>query len=378
MSKTSAALVIGLCSHGLSVVRALHKAGVTVFVIEKNQNAPGVWSNSIEKVFPVLDFSQKELLNELPKIRKQLSSWEHIVLFATNDNHVKFISENSVEVTQYFKVSWLEQSEDIRKLLDKTNLEQFCINVGLNYPKTRYIQSIESAENNFNTLKFPIILKPAKPLSSFKTLIAYDELQAQKIVNNHNQDLPLLVQEYISGGDTELYFCALTLQHGKIVQSMVGQKLASYPPARGQTTIAQTTESSEAIALTARFFSQFSLSGPVSLEFKKAPDGSLWVIEPTVGRTDFWSELCIQAGFNQPYQEFLITLDQPMVKPKEIRDTVWFDCQRDPLNYLKACWATKSLLPFKRKLAFTYFNSKDLGPFIKAMYLLTKRVVFKK
>jgi hypothetical protein len=154
------------------------------------------------------------------------------------------------------------------------------------------------------------------------------------------------------------------------VQEIVGRKIASYPPARGQTTVAETVDAPEVLALTRRFFAGLNLSGPVSLELKRAPDGSFWVIEPTVGRTDFWLELCVAAGFNQVYQEFQLALGQP-AQPTALRGPVcWFDGERDILAYWKAVLAHGSLRPFGGKRpVFTFWRAGDQGPFLRACQL---------
>jgi predicted ATP-grasp superfamily ATP-dependent carboligase len=378
MAQKHAALVIGVCSHGLSVIRALHAQGVTVFAVEKSTDIPGVKTNTIARLFKVNAFSAEELLLSLPEIRKSLSEWEDIVLFATNDNHVKFICDYYLQLAPYFKVSWASQREAVQQLIDKRNLEQFSKAVGLNYPKSAILTDQTKQNGALNNFRYPVILKPAKPLSSFKTQIANSPSAISYLIEKFAADLPFVAQEYIAGNDKALYFCALVVRDGEIIQSMVGQKISSYPPARGQTTIAQTVENKEVEMLTARFFSQFKLSGPVSLEMKKAPDNTYWVIEPTVGRTDFWSELCIAAGFNQPYQEYLIALGQSLSPPQPLHAVVWFDCERAPLNYLKSCWSQKKLKPNSKALAFTYFSIKDIKPFIFACIAITKRVLFKR
>ncbi|MDX1538472.1 hypothetical protein [Arsukibacterium sp.] len=377
MGEKQAALVIGVCSHGLSVIRSLHANGVTVFAIEKSTDIPGVKTNTISQLFQVKDFSAEELLISLPQIRKSLSQWNEIVLFATNDNHVKFICDFFPQLTTYFKISWAEQREMVGQLIDKRNLEHFSKAAGLNYPKSAIINQSSQKDTVLSDFRYPVIIKPAKPLSSFKTQIARSHEEVNKLTEKFAADLPFVAQEYIEGGDQTLYFCALTLEAGALVQSMVGQKISSFPPARGQTTIAQTSENHEVTDFTLRFFAQFKLSGPVSLEMKKAPDNTYWVIEPTVGRTDFWSELCIKAGFHQPYQEFLIALGQK-ASTQSLTGAVWFDCERAPLNYFKACRAKKTFKPFGKPPAFTYFRLGDLKPFFAACLLLLKRLILKR
>lgn len=377
MVSRQAALVIGACSHGLSVIRALHSKGVKVFVVEKNTDIAGVKSSAISKLFLVKNFSSEELLLELPRIRESLSTWDDVVLFATNDNHVKFICDYYDSLIPHFKISWVQQKDIIKQLIDKRNLEEYSTNVGLNYPKSATLENIEQLSHALDLYRFPVIVKPAKPLSSFKTQIANHVDDVRSLIVKFESDLPFIVQEYIEGDDQSLFFCALMLQNGEIKQSLTGQKLASFPPARGQTTIAQTVINEDVEQLTANFFSQFTLSGPVSLEMKKAPDNTYWVIEPTVGRTDFWSELCIQAGFNQPYQEYLIALNQTLHKEKRLTSVIWFDGERDPVNYFKICWKQKTFKPFGKTPAFTYFSLTDIKPFILACVSLLKRIIFK-
>lgn len=377
MANKHAALVIGICSHGLSVIRALHSEGITVFAIEKNTDIPGVMTNAIAQLFKVKDFSAAELMSSLPEIRQSLSEWDEVVLFATNDNHVKFIAEHYPQLESYFKVSWARERATVLQLLDKRNLERFSNLAGLNYPKSCVLNQSKEHDMTLQTFRYPVIIKPAKPLSSFKTQIANNADEVQTLITKFEADLPFIAQEYIEGNDQALFFCALVVHNGAIIQSMVGQKISSFPPARGQTTIARTTESKQIEDLTAQFFNQFTLSGPVSLELKKAPDNTYWVIEPTVGRTDFWSELCIKAGFNQPYQEYLIALDKPVPPMRPYLPVIWFDCERAPLSYLKICWTQKTLWPYGRQNAFTYFSIKDVKPFFAACVVLVKRLLFK-
>lgn len=378
MPDKEAALVIGICSHGLSIIRALHAKGVTVFAIEKNLTTPGVKSKAISKLFLVKDYSDNELITTLINARKELRNWTKVVLFATNDNHVKFICSHYPTLEQYYRISWAQERSIIEKLLDKRNLEHFSQSAGLNYPKSITLTKPDEQPIELEKFRYPVILKPAKPLSSFKTQIAENALQVFSLSKQFCDDLPLVVQEFIEGDDTALFFCALTLHKGEVIQSLVGQKLDSFPPARGQTIVAHTAKNIDVEKLTKQFFQQFNLSGPVSLELKQAPDNTYWVIEPTVGRTDFWSELCIKAGFNQPYQEYLIALDKAVSPTINLKEIIWFDCSRAPLSYFKACWLTKSFSPTNKKAVFTYFDANDLYPFINASLALLKRVVLKR
>ena len=171
--------------------------------------------------------------------------------------------------------------------------------------------------------------------------------------------MPILAQEYIPGGDSSIYFGALILDRGRVVHGMAGQKIKSYPPARGQTTIAQTVDAPEVLRMTEQFFSGAGLSGPVSLELKRDPEGRYWVIEPTVGRTDFWVELCIGAGFNQPLMEWQLAAGLPVTPAGPAVHCVWYDTERDPTAWARLCWQEKTGRPRGARQLFPYLGHAD-------------------
>jgi predicted ATP-grasp superfamily ATP-dependent carboligase len=361
------ALVVGLCSHGLSVVRGLHDAGVEVYALEKDAWRPGVRSKAIRHTFLCSEADMEQLVPTLAALRARLPQDRRVVLFPTNDTHVRLMGEGVDLLRPHYLLSWADCVGHVLRLQRKNELEQAARSRGLNYPRSAPLGSVAEAEAAVAGFRYPVILKPARPLSSFKTALAQDLPELLSLLRQYQADLPILAQEYIAGGDQSLYFGALVLDRGKVVQEMVGRKIASFPPARGQTTVAETVDEPQVLALTRRFFDGLDMSGPVSLELKRAPDGSFWVIEPTVGRTDFWLELCVAAGFNQVYQEFQLALGQA-AQPTALRGPVtWFDAENDVLSYWRAVLARRSLRPFGGKRpVFTYWRAGDQRPFLQA------------
>uniref|UniRef100_A0A486XTG7 ATP-grasp enzyme-like n=1 Tax=Rheinheimera sp. BAL341 TaxID=1708203 RepID=A0A486XTG7_9GAMM len=377
MSNSSAALVIGLCSHGLAVTRALAKEGVTVFAVEQNDSLPGTSTNSVTQIFPVQSFTAEDLVPALLQIRQQLSKWDKVVLMPTNDNHVKIVGEALDKLLQDYLLSWSACATHILNLQKKDFLEPAARQQQVNYPKSIVFNDLSDVTELVSDMQFPMILKPVKPMSSFKTLVVPSPTELAAQLENYQHDLPIVGQEYIAGGDNTLYFSEMLLDNGEVVQNLTGRKVASHPPARGQATIAEIYPNESVAALAEQFVAPYNLSGPVAVEFKMAPDGSFWLIEPTVGRTEFLVELIISAGYNQPYQEFLIALGLSAPSYSELTPSIWFDCERAPLNYVKTCWEQKTLRPFGKKPAFTYFALSDIRPFLKATITLLKRVIFK-
>ena len=365
------ALVLGLDSHGLAVARALAEAGVVVYALEPNPATPGAVSNRVRRCFGLQDFSEPNLLAALRRVRKQLQEHPRVVLLAINDRQVTAVSHHLDELQSLYLISWAEQAPTILKLQRKDELEAFSIAQGLRYPKSALFVDTQPPAAGHG-LQFPVILKPVQPLSSFKTLIAQDDAQLLQHLDQHRGALPILAQEYVPGGDTSIYFGALMLDRGRVLHGMAGRKIMSHPPARGQTTIAETVDAPDVIELTEQFFRGTQLSGPVSLELKRDPQGRYWVIEPTVGRTDFWAELCIGAGFNQPLIEFELAAGLPPTPARAMTPCVWYDTERDPLAWLRLSWAEKTPKPRQAQQRFPYHGHGDLRPLLRALKRLAQ------
>jgi predicted ATP-grasp superfamily ATP-dependent carboligase len=361
-----AALVLGLDSHGLAAVRALSRAGVCSYALEKDASLPGVRSRHPRQVFYTPSYDAEHLLPALARVRQALAQHPRVALLAMNDRQVEVIAQHRDTVGALYGVVWTAQAHTVLRLQRKSELEAHCRAQGLNYPRTVLFNGAADA-TLAEDFRFPVIIKPVRPLSSFKTQMAADVNSLRRRLAQYGADMPILGQEYIAGGDEAIYFGALQLDQGRVLHAMAGRKLASHPPGRGQTTVAETVDAPEVLRLTERFFAGCGLSGPVSLEVKRAPDGSFWVIEPTVGRTDFWAGLCIHAGFNQPLMEYQQATGQFVSPAADLMPAVWYDSERDPVAYPRLAWQNRSLWPRQMGQCFCYLAGDDLTPFLHAV-----------
>ncbi len=374
MKNNNAALVIGLCSHGLSITRALASKGIDVFTVEKDMSLPGTKTNSCIEILQINDYENDTLLRFLNSNVEKFNTYQSIVLFPSNDKHVKFIAENIKNIDRIYKVSWSECSDTIYKLLEKKNIESVALEKELNYPKSKTFEETDIPLNENLSFYFPAIVKPNAPLSSFKTEIAQNLSELKEILEKYKNEAPLLIQEYIEGSDTSIHFCALAYKDGIELSHLCGRKIKSYPEARGQTTIAETIVDEEVYQVAVKFFEGSNITGPVSLEVKKDPTGKIWIIEPTIGRTDFWSELCILADFNLPYIEFCIATNQDVIINNVYKEIMWYDTEKSPKSYFEDIVKYKSLKPKGKHPVFSYFRLNDIKPFLYAIKRLIVRV----
>lgn len=359
------ALVIGLCSHGVAMTRALNRQGIEVHAFESDHKLPGIETNSATVHF-ISSIKSLDLFEELYKFRASIDLQIPIVLFPTNDVHVQLFSERMDFIRSHFLLSWQDCGEKIARLLSKENIEKRCEEVKLNYPLSSVVINDHNIEDVVANIDFPMIAKPVTPQSGFKAIKCESISDLNSLIKRYRDDLPILVQHWISGTDKDIYFAALYLDKGEVLASFVGQKLESFPLARGQTTVAVTCENNDVLTITEQFFEGLNLSGPVSLEVKKDKRGRYWIIEPTVGRTDFWVQLCVAAGCNLLALEYDHCIGAGKQLKNIVKPTIWFDSEKDISAFVRYFAYGMSIKNKPYIPTFSYLSYKDIKPFVVA------------
>ena len=131
----------------------------------------------------------------------------------------------------------------------------------------------------------------------------------------------LVVQEWIEGPDSDLYFC---LQYratdGATVCSFTGRKLSIWPPDVGVTASCTAAPEVRPILqpLTEAFFERVSFVGMGGIEFKRdGRTGEFLMIEPTVGRIDLQEEVATLHDANIPLAAYLHEIGSPGLRVRE-------------------------------------------------------------
>lgn len=354
------AVVVGLCAHGLAMARSLRRAGTRVVALESNPTLPGIRTRCADVVM-VKDLTGSRLIDALRDLAPRVSDNGKPVLLLTNDRMIRTVGEHVNALLPLYRLSWGETSEQLLPLLSKSTLERRCAEVGLLFPKSKVIDSEAALHDAASEIGFPIIIKPVRPLSSYKTLILQtaDELTAawQRVAS----DGEALVQRFITGKETDLYFAAMYLRDGTVLSRYEGHKLRSRP--LGHATIAIGAEDDNLHRLAQSFFAGLGLSGPVSLELKKDREGRYWVIEPTVGRTDFWMGVCSADGINLPQLEYEDQIGADPAVSRQRDKAIWINGERD---FAAPLWLLRHfpLLLLRRRMVGVYFAADDMRPYI--------------
>lgn len=366
------AVVVGLCVHGLALVRSLGHAGVPVHALEADRDLPGCRTR-LARIHYAGDINGPGLIDALLELRGQMPADEPPVLFLTNDNMVRTVGRHWDQLDGLYRLSWAACREQILALLDKASLEAHCQTFDLPYPRSRVLHEIGNEPAGDHTdISYPCIVKPTRPLSGFKVRLAWSQADLERLAAEHPKALPFLMQHWIEGDDRRNLFVAFYLDRGEILATYAGRKLAAKPQGLGQTTAAESFPHAAAQALTQRFFAPLKLSGPVSLEVKLDADDLPWIIEPTLGRTDYWLDCCVANGVDLPLLEYLHQCGKPFPAPTQTATHIWFDTERSPLSWLHLRMRNIAATP-AWKPRFAYWDRSDQAPFRHALLRLAQR-----
>jgi D-aspartate ligase len=304
-------VVMGAATCGLGLVRSLAKGGVPVTVIDTNAYEPAMHSRFARGVI-VRALTGRALVDELLALAPSLDG--PAVLFPTTDEQVQAVSEFRTDLMGTFRFT-LPDHQSLASLMSKTSFKAFAEKNGFPVPRSVTIEQTAHLDRLSN-LTFPCIIKPAIKNADYINLQfprAYKITtisQAESVCRRVLPVVPnLVVQEWIEGPDSEIYFC---LQYraadGRTVCSFTGRKLSIWPPDVG--VAAECTAAPEVRSilqrLTEAFFDAASHVGMGSMEFKRdARTGQFFMIEPTVGRADLQEEVATLHGVNIPLCAYL-------------------------------------------------------------------------
>jgi len=363
----SAALVVGLTIQGLAVARALARKGVQVYAVDRSDKGPAAKSRYLT-MFARQGVKPEELPDTLTALREHIP-YQRVVLFPCSDKTVRAIAANWDKLSKNYLLSWAECTDLTASLTYKSVVCSHAKKNGVAYPNARVIAAIDDCKDA-QEMQFPLIVKPNQPPASFKARKLTTVNQLYDLVKEFPDFLPFLVQECVEGEDDQLQFCTFFMDRGRPIADITGRKQRSCPKGLGRGTILELYEDDQVRQHALRFLEGLPLCGPIAVEFKRDAVGKLWLIEPTVGRTEYCVDLTIQGGLNLPYMEFCHTLNLACPEaftPYLSHNVIWYDTEIEPLCYLLACFRQRTLSPWGKKPCFPYWGHHDTRSFLAAV-----------
>ena len=299
------AIVLGGDVNGLGVARSLGKAGVPLLLLDTDLTRPSMRTRYGRKM-AVPALSGDALLDFLDGLSGIFATKP--VLFATQEASVATLSAAYARVRAHYALA-LPDHALVGALLDKKGFQARAEALGFAVPKSRFL-SRGGDEHVFDELRFPCVLKPTTKDEAYARQFAKAyriERQEDAIALWRKMQSVIdhaIIQEWIEGADSDVYFC---LQYrppsGGPATSFCGRKTLQWPPQVGGTAtcIPAPEEAAWLTDETNAFFGKVGFVGLCSMEYKRDRiTGTFYMIEPTVGRTDYQEEIATLNGVNIP------------------------------------------------------------------------------
>jgi predicted ATP-grasp superfamily ATP-dependent carboligase len=375
------AVVLGLCSHGLAIVRSLARKDVPVIAIESNWDQPSAQTRHGFKLHhgDLYGESLVQLLLELGAMFP-----EKPVLFVTNDKMVRLLNPKQEAIRRRFHLPF-PRPELLPDLIEKDVLGALALRQGLHVPRTATVTGAaargEEPSEALDGTSFPCVVKPATPMSAIKVEIVPDRESLARLAAAHPEIGRFLLQEWIDGGDESVFFTAYYFdRNGRVRAPFAGQKIRQVPRTLGNSSAARGVDRPDLIEEGLRLFQGIDYRGIASVEFKVAPDGTPYFIEATVGRSDYWLKTLIVNGVDLPALVYSDLTGISLGASERQRNRVaWVDGDRDLWVYLDS-WRDPSVS--KRRLLaqllepkrFALFDVRDPRPYAAWWRPLVKRL----
>jgi D-aspartate ligase len=360
-----AAVVLGLGLNGLGIVRSLAKAPfpLAIHAFDSDLAQPGAYTRYATKHrSPPLD--SPALIETLVTFGRQQATSP--VLFITQEKTAELVSAHRDALEPHFRLL-LPLHAVLGRLMNKTSFHACASAAGFPVPRTVTVQAPDDLEQA-RDMPLPCILKPAQRDVAYERRFnkAYRVASFAELVRLTTSILPvtnpLIVQEWIEGGDSAIFFCLQfrSRENGNLAH-FTGRKIRSWPPAVGGT--ASCTAAPDADPdlrpLTDRFFAATGAVGLVSMEYKlDARSGRYLMVEPTVGRSDYQEEVATLNGVNIPLAAYthLAALDPPPVLSTP--PVIW----RDPVADTRSARSGGEDRMPPGKVVDAYYRLADPGP----------------
>lgn len=334
-------VVLGGSSNALAIARSMSGNGVDVYLSILDKNCAS-YTRLAKKIYAFRDKKRvQEFWGDLLLGGKH-PELQGGVLFPCSDDGVEFTAKNSGELRKNYLLDEADPEVHLT-MLDKRKTMEKARTLGIPVPQFAVIDSAADIPAiDFDTLKFPLIVKPQhshlfqKAFDGAKLFFANNRDELNFHLNaSLEKNLKVIVSEMIPGPDTQLgsYYTYLD-KNDQTLFHYTKAVVRRFPKNNGQGCYHITRWNPEVAELGLRFFRGVGLKGLGNVEFKKDVRDGQWKLIECNPRFTAAHELLVKCGMSidwMIYNHLIGAPVQPVDKFKE-NMTLWYP-RRDWLAY---------------------------------------------
>jgi D-aspartate ligase len=375
----SCACVLG----DMDLVRPLALAGIRCVVVAPPGD-PQRYSRYAAASLDWIDhWTQQEALVER-LMRFGLSQAAPPVIFYQSTGDLLTVSRYRERLGEAFRFV-IADAQLVEDLTDKARFQRLAERLQLPVPPTRHLCPADNPTGWDVDLRFPLVLKPVtrhferwNQVESDAKAIRVDSREELRELWRRVSaaEIEILAQEMVVGPESRIEsYHAYVDEGGRVVGEFAGKKIRTRPAEFGYSTAVTLTDAPDVLAIGREVVRRLGLIGVAKLDFKRAPDGQLVLLEVNP-RFTLWHHPAAVGGLNIPAIVFADLTDRERPPATGPRPGVrWCDLWEDAaaaraLGELGPKWLL-SALSCEAKSGFSW---DDPRPFLRGVALPRLRV----
>jgi D-aspartate ligase len=291
----------------IDLVRALALAGIRSVVVARRSD-PITFSRHTDPSLAVAsEWTERErVVEELMRFARSEPSPP--VLFYQGTASLLTVTRHRDRLAQAFRFP-LADADLIEQLTDKAAFQALAERLRLPVPPSRRLRPSDDPAGPALDLRYPLILKPVvrrldqwsriEPSAKAVQVAGVEALRRlwPRLVA---EDVEVIAQELVAGPESmiESYHTYVDAA-GNVVAEFTGRKLRTRPVEFGNSTAVTITSAPDVASLGRAVVRLLGLVGVAKLDFKRAPDGRLVLLEVNP-RFTLWHHPAAVAGLNIP------------------------------------------------------------------------------
>ncbi len=371
-------------SCGLDIVRDLGRHGVPTLALDADPNALGLRSRyAAGAVCPDPLMDEEAFLTYLDDLGRRLP--QRAVIFPSHDQYIWPLSQQAERLAPSWIVPF-SRWDDMQHVYDKRAQMEAAWRVGIDTPKTVFVNSSAELETAAGEVPFPAVLKPVESLA-FKLrfhrhiIDVATPADLARVYGKVDDLGTLILQERIPGAEDQLYTVGSYLDAGsRALAVFTGRKLRQYPHAGGSCLAGVSEWVPDLADAALRLLQELHFHGVSQVEFKRDPRDGRFCLMEINARHWKWHGLSTACGVNLSLAAYSDAAGRPFVAPHQVDGIKWIVANKDvPLALLEIVRGQRNAGAYVRSLRGTRVDGlhalSDPVPGLLNAYRVVRQVV---
>jgi D-aspartate ligase len=372
----------------LAIMRSLGSWGVPLYGVDGSPEAPAMRSRYCREQV-ILEFEErapKPFLDGLRALGQRIG--QRAILIPTSDETTQFVADHRDELREHYLFQD-NPPELIRSLASKREMFDLATRHGVPTPHTVFPKCVQDVERYAATGRFPIMLKgiygnrlAARTRKKMVIVQSAAELLAEYREMEDPDDPNLMLQEYIPGGDDQVYIFNGYFNHqSDCLVGFTGHKIRQFPIHVGCASLGECRWNETVAEITTKFMKAVGYKGILDIGYRLDPrDGQYKVLDinPRVGQA--FRLFVAENDHDVARALYLDFTNQPQPEVVRCEGRRWMIEDYDVISSLHY-FQEGSLKPLQWLRSFrgveerAWFSWKDPAPFVVMLRRLSGRLL---